>query len=109
TMTEAHELARDAEKLAEQHLGERRKLWSGLDLDQPTTAHVRRGIAYAIDCVASRTGDVTAILADHEILPLVWTRDAYYVCRALLAAGPRDPQIAAVVDGFIRWMFEAAE
>ena len=49
------------------------------------------------------------MLADHQILPLVWTRDAYYICRALLAVGPRDPRIAAFVDGFIRWMFEAAE
>ena len=109
TMTEAHELARDAQKLAEQQPVERRKLWSGLGLDDPAAAPVRRGIAYAIDCAASRTADATAILADHEILPLVWTRDAYYVCRALLAVGARDPRIASVVDGFIRWMFEAAE
>ena len=109
TMTEAHELARDAEKLAKSQLGDRRKLWSGLDLDGPTTVSLRRGIAYAIDCAASRTGDTIAILADHQILPLVWTRDAYYVCRALLAVGPRDPRITTFVEGFIRWCFEAAE
>jgi uncharacterized protein len=109
TMTEAHELARDAETLVEQHLNERRKLWTGLDLIGPAARPARRGVSYAIDCAASRTGDVTAILADHEILPLVWTRDAYYVCRALLAVGPRDPRIAALVDGFISWTFEAAE
>jgi hypothetical protein len=69
----------------------------------------RRGVSYAIDCASSRTGDAIAVLADHEILPLVWTRDAYYVCRALLAVGPRDPLIAPLVEGFIRWTFEAAE
>jgi hypothetical protein len=109
TMTEAHELARDAESLVEQHLGERRRLWTGLDLAAPTAQPARRGVSYAIDCAATRTGDALAFLADHQILPLVWTRDAYYVCRALLAVGPREPRIAAFVDGFIRWSFEAAE
>jgi hypothetical protein len=109
TMTEAHELARDAQSLVDRHVGERRELWTGLDLDGATAQHARRGIAYAIDCAASRTREVTAVLADHEILPLVWTRDAYYVCRALLAVGPRDPRILALVDGFIRWLFEGAE
>ena len=109
TMTEAHELARDAETLVEQHLEERRRLWTGLDLDRAALHPVRRGVSYAIDCAASRVGDAIAILADHQILPLVWTRDAYYVSRALLAIGPREPRIRAVVDGFIRWTFEAAE
>ena len=109
TMTEAHELARDAETLVEQHLSERQKLWTGLDLAGPTARPARRGVSYAIDCAASGTGDAVAILADHEILPLVWTRDAYYVCRALLAVGPSDPRVATVVEGFVRWTFEAAE
>jgi hypothetical protein len=109
TMTEAHELARDAEKLVEQHVDERRRLWTGLDLVGPTAYPARRGVSYAIDCAASRTGDAVAVLADHQILPLVWTRDAYYVCRALLAVGPREPRISALVDGFIRWTFDAAE
>jgi uncharacterized protein len=109
TMTEAHELARDAETLVERHRNERRRLWTGVDLAGPNAHSARRGVSYAIDCAASRTGDAIAILADHEILPLVWTRDAYYVCRALLAAGPRDPGIAALVVGFIRWTFESAE
>ena len=109
TMTEAHELARDAEKLVEGHLTERRRLWTGLDLAGQPAHPVRRGVSYSIDCAASQTRDAVAILADHQILPLVWTRDAYYVCRALLAAGPRDPRLMAIVDGFIRWSFEAAE
>lgn len=109
TMTEAHELARDAEMLVEQHRKERSRLWTGLDLDGAAAQPVRRGVSYMIDCAASRVGDAIAILADHQILPLVWTRDAYYVSRALLAIGPREPRIRAVVDGFIRWTFEAAE
>jgi hypothetical protein len=107
TMTEAHELARDAETLVERHLTERRRLWTGLDLAPHHPE--RRGVAYAIDCAASPAGDAIAILADHQILPLVWTRDAYYVCRALLSVGPREARIAGLVDGFIRWTFDVAE
>ena len=107
TMTEAHELARDAETLVAKQRTERRKLWTGLDLAPLHPG--RRGVVYAMDCAASRIGDVVPMLADHEILPLVWTRDAYYVCRALLAVGPRDPGIAPLVEGFIRWSFDAAE
>lgn len=109
TMTEAHELARDAETLVEQNLKERHRLWTGLDLVSEAAHPARRGVSYAIDCAASQTGDAVAMLADHEILPLVWTRDAYYVCRALLAVGPQESRIRAVVDGFIRWAFSAAE
>ena len=109
TMTEAHELARDAETLLAQDLKERRQLWTGLDLDGPTAHPLRRGVSYAIDCAASRTGDATAVLADHQILPLVWTRDAYYVCRALLAVGAGDPRTISPVEGFIRWTFDVAE
>lgn len=109
TMTEAHELARDAEKLVEKDLEERRRLWSGVGLVGEAASVTRRGVSYAIDCAASRTGDAIAMLADHEILPLVWTRDAYYVCRTLLAVGPHEPRTAEVVDGFIRWTFDAAE
>ena len=109
TMTEAHELARDGQALVERHLGERRTLWTGVDLDGPAAEPVRRGVAYAIDCAASRSGETVAILADHEILPLVWTRDAYYVCRALLGVAPRDERLRSVVDGFIRWTFETAK
>jgi len=41
------------------------------------------------------------------ILPLVWTRDAYYVCRALLSVAPE--QGAAITSRFLRWCFETAE
>src|SRR5439155_1343997 len=50
-----------------------------------------------------------AIITDHEILPLVWTRDAYYVCRTLLAVAPNEPAVRSAVEGFIAWLFEVAE
>ncbi|MGH2471065.1 MAG: glycoside hydrolase family 125 protein [Candidatus Limnocylindria bacterium] len=109
TMAEARDLARRAEALLDRELSERRRLWSGLGLDDDAGHAARRGVSYAIECAASRSNDAVALLADHEILPLVWTRDAYYVCRALLAVGPHDPHMTSVVEGFIRWTFEVAE
>ena len=86
----------------------RRKFWSGI-LGAEDATDIPRGISYAIDCAASASGASTAILADHEILPLVWTRDAYYVCRALLAFGERAEGLKAAVGGFLRWAFEVAD
>ncbi|HET8569603.1 MAG TPA: glycoside hydrolase family 125 protein, partial [Candidatus Limnocylindria bacterium] len=83
-------LARDARPLLEDRLSRPRR--------------VVPAVAWLADCVASDVGDgAVALLADHAILPLVWTRDAYFVARALLAAGRRD-----LVDAFLRWCFERA-
>jgi hypothetical protein len=110
TVDEARALARDGAPVAATELRARRAMWTGLGLDDDRVYEVRRGVAYALDCAASKTTeDVVAIITDHEILPLVWTRDAYYVCRALLSAGPKEARVRAAVDGFVRWLFEVAE
>jgi len=49
------------------------------------------------------------MLADHEILPLVWTRDAYYCCRMLLALRRQDPRADDDVRRVIEWLFVVAE
>ena len=70
---------------------------------------VRRAIHYALDCVTTRVGaDTVAILADHELLPLVWTRDAYFVC-LMLDALPRSDPGRDVVPAFVRWLYTVAE
>ena len=71
-------------------------------------APVRRAMSYALDCASCDVGGAVAILADHEILPLVWTRDAYYVARMLLSVAPGDECVRAAVTGFLRWCFERA-
>src|SRR5207245_3663947 len=101
-MREARDLAKHAEALLDEAVAERRRLWSGLDLPDGQVRAVRRAVGYAIDCAASRIDDVVEMLADHEILPLVWTSDAYYICRSLLAVGPRDPQLGYVVADICR-------
>lgn len=64
----------------------------------------RRGLAYA-RIVALRTEPgATCILADHEILPLSWNRDAYYVATLLRQCGD-----AALVREHLQWLFRVAE
>jgi hypothetical protein len=107
---EAILLAGEGHDLVSAEVRERRAWWTGIGRDAESDHAVRRGVAYAVDCAAARAGDdLVAVLADHQILPLVWTRDAYYVCRMLLELAPRDERVRAVVDGFLRWLFEAAE
>ena len=103
-------LAGEGHDLVGAEVRERRSWWTGLGRDAESDHRVRRATAYAVDCAAARAGDdLVAVLADHEILPLVWTRDAYYVCRMLLELAPRDRRVRAVVDGFVRWLFDKAE
>lgn len=67
---------------------------------------VRRGVVYALACCAWPVGDSVCLVTDHQILPLSWTRDAYYVTQALLARpGPRARD---VVGRHLRWLFEVA-
>ena len=109
TLAEARAISKDGARLAADEMRARRTLWTGLGLDSERGYEVRRGVAYALDCAASRISEnVVAIITDHEILPLVWTRDAYYICRALLSAAPRETRTRASVDGFITWLFEVA-
>ena len=69
-----------------------------------STAVSRRGLAYA-RIVALRTEPgATCILADHEILPLSWNRDAYFVATLLRQAGD-----VSLVREHLRWLFRVAE
>ncbi|HUQ42027.1 MAG TPA: hypothetical protein VM052_05975, partial [Candidatus Limnocylindrales bacterium] len=122
---EAIALAGAARELMPPEIARRRALWTGLDLARPAQRPQRRAFAYAVDCAASEIGSdawsdspaehsrdaasrAIAVLADHEILPLVWTRDAYYVCRALLALDPRGAG-RTITAAFLHWCFETAE
>ncbi|CAN5169428.1 hypothetical protein BH18CHL2_BH18CHL2_01460 [soil metagenome] len=111
TLEEAEALAADSLALLRDEVAARRAYWTGLGLDASgeTARAIRRGVAYVLDQAASRSRDSVALLADHELLPLVWTRDAYYCARLLLAVGSRDVRALGVVDGFVRWLFEVAE
>jgi uncharacterized protein len=111
-IAEARALSRDATSLASAEVLSRAASWrdTGLDGEDERSHVIRRGVTYALDCAQSRVSDrAVAVITDHEILPLVWTRDAYYICRALLAVAPRDPRAIVMVEQFIVWLFEVAQ
>lgn len=69
---------------------------------------VGRALAYIRGCTALAVApDEVAILTDHRILPLSWTRDAYWQALALLAAdGPGDRERVA---DHLRWLWRRCE
>ena len=103
-IAEARLLAGSADVLLQRELAARATVpWAA------ATGPVQRAVVYALDCASCEVDGAVAILADHEILPLVWTRDAYYVARMLLAVAPGDARVRSTVGGFLRWCFERAE
>jgi hypothetical protein len=67
-----------------------------------------RALAYIRGCTTLVVGtDERTILTDHRILPLSWTRDAYWQALALLAAdGPGDRDRVA---DHLRWLWRRCE
>lgn len=81
-------------------------------LTRPLARMSRQAAAYVRQCTALRTdGAERAILADHRILPLSWTRDGYWQARLLLAAWARGGQAgdARIVADHLRWLFLRCE
>ena len=86
-----------------------------LGTSQPLAAHhevgdrlTDRALAYVRGCTALRTApDERVFLTDHRILPLSWTRDAYWQALALLAVdGPGDRRRVA---DHLRWLWRRCE
>jgi len=67
-----------------------------------------RSLAYIRGCTTLRFGpDERTMLTDHRILPLSWTRDAYWQAQALLVAdGPGDRERVA---DHLRWLWRRCE
>ena len=70
---------------------------------------VERTRAYILDCTAVRVGiDEVCLVTDHRILPLSWTRDAYWQAALLLAHRPDHAAVATVAD-HLRWLWGHCE
>ena len=66
---------------------------------------VERALAYVRSCTAlGYAAGERAILTDHRLLPLSWTRDAYFQALLLLAAGV--PGDTAIVGDHLRWVWQ---
>lgn len=62
-----------------------------------------RAVAYTLACCSLPVDDGLCLVTDHRILPLSWTRDAYYCVRMLCAAGVADP--AGMTRRHLNWLF----
>lgn len=71
-------------------------------------AVVARAVAYTRSCTALEYAPgERAILADHRLLPLSWTRDAYFQALLLLVAG--EAADAERVADHLRWLMRRCE
>ncbi|WP_029214472.1 glycoside hydrolase family 125 protein [Kallotenue papyrolyticum] len=78
---------------------------------QPVPAPLRpllqRAVAYPATCCAVPVGAGLCLLTDHMILPLSWTRDAFYVLQALVRAAPTEAR--DLVRRHLHWLFLIAQ
>ena len=85
-----------------------RDRWQPFDRFVPSQLQLpaRHALRYALNCCALPVGQTICLLTDHQILPLSWTRDAYYVASALMAE-PND-QFLDLIRRHLLWLFEVA-
>jgi uncharacterized protein len=63
-------------------------------------------LRYVLGCTAlTLTAGERCILTDHRLLPLSWTRDAYYQALLLLAARHVEPRGPVVVGEHLGWLW----
>jgi hypothetical protein len=76
----------------------------------PGTAGIATAaVRYTLGCTALEVAvDECCILTDHRLLPLSWTRDAYYQAALLLAVAPELPEAAAVVERHLTWLWRSS-
>jgi hypothetical protein len=78
------------------------------DLEPDVRALAGRAVAYVRGCAAlAVASDERAMLADHRLLPLSWTRDAYWQAALLLATGDAG-DVERVAD-HLRWLWRRCE
>lgn len=79
--------------------------WPAVDAHVDAALHplVRRGLAYIAACCTLPVDVGTAVVTDHRILPLTWTRDAWWTVSALAAAD--DPDADALRGRHLAWLF----
>ncbi len=69
-----------------------------------------RAREYVLACTAVPvSADEVCLITDHRILPLSWTRDAYFQAGLLLAAGARGGPGERVAASHLRWLWGRCE
>jgi len=91
--------------------------------DETAAFIVQRNIDYILSCCAVPvTDEHVCVITDHQLLPLAWNRDVYYMIHLLLVAEQQSEQIVdaswqtawrekvqRVIRGHVLWMFETAQ
>lgn len=73
------------------------------------TRTTRAAQAYALGCCALDVGEgLTCVITDHRLLPLSWTRDAYFTVLPLLLQGDPDSAEEQVLRQHLNWLFGPA-
>ncbi|HEX6384303.1 MAG TPA: glycoside hydrolase family 125 protein [Anaerolineae bacterium] len=68
---------------------------------------LQRAHTYIWDCCTLPIGEGICLLTDHQLLPLSWTRDAYFLIQGLQATG--NPAVPELTRRHLLWLFETAE
>lgn len=76
-------------------------------VEPPARPMLKRALTYALECCAVPVDSGVCLITDHRILPLSWTRDAYYVALMLLRA--LGPAGATAVRRHLHWLFTTCE
>jgi hypothetical protein len=78
---------------------------------------VRRNLDYILSCCSVPTvNGAICVITDHQLLPLSWNRDAYYMMQLLMEAEKKQGFLSAdieertklIVKGHLIWMFQQA-
>lgn len=103
------ELVREygADNLLHKELDKWQKRWDGWQYENhPLDLPLRRALVYALHCCIPNDENSICIITDHQLLPLSWTRDAYYTIMPLLRW---KPEFHELVKKHLNWLFEKAE
>lgn len=111
TRQQAHQAARAAAHRPQRHFItalRTRQARQAADAVEPQPQQLaRRALHYALDCCTLPVGETLCMLTDHQILPLSWTRDAYFVVQALADAPGIDAR--DLLRRHLLWLFEVAQ
>lgn len=100
----------DADRVLRSTVARWERRWTGWpSLPSNLDLVARRGASYVISCCAIPVGDATCLVTDHVLLPLAWTRDGYFLARALLDWPGAEADTRAVVRRHLTWLFEVAD
>lgn len=91
--------------------------------DETAAFIVQRNIDYILSCCAVPVSEEhVCVITDHQLLPLAWNRDVYYMIRLLLVASQWSEQLVEadkqsawqeriqhVVRAHLLWLFEKAQ